>query len=174
MKRYWRYSGICLSHFSGVYMADRLDRVSIYQLRRASALSRKPRRMPWNFDDALRFRYNFITKVNRSQLTPGRRGFSAFMFEGQLTFPYLESITRELPDIPWDEARAYWFLADQGLHRFYVKPSDHGAWGRGWQWAWRTSQVWHMFLPNIDYNVWVNAWYEHRSNGGPMPDLISP
>jgi hypothetical protein len=134
-------------------MADRFVGISTYQLRCALALQRTRCRISWEMDDALRFRRNFIDRANYSASHRYHR-LAPFTLGSSLT------ISRSTyADIPNDDDRVYWFLHDQGLNRYYVKPTSCNGWGSGWQWAWRTSGLWTLFLPTatVDFVTWRNS-----------------
>lgn len=140
-------------------MADQFTGLSGYQIRRAIALSGEDPRVIWDADDALRFRRNFIDHANYSashryhRLSPFTLGASLIVSRS------------EHSNVPNDAARVHWFLNDQGLSRYYVKPTQHGGMGLGWQWAWRTSDLWALFIPTatVDFVTWRNS---------PEPDHI--
>lgn len=132
-------------------MADRFVGISAYQIRRAIASSQKPRKISWDMEDAIFFRRNFIDRVNYSAQRRYHRLWP-FIHESSLVISRNEYL-----DIPNDVVRAYWFLHDQSLDRHYVKPTHHGGLGLGWQWAWKTSDVWAVFIPTIDFDTWRNS-----------------
>ena len=148
-------------------MADRLDQVSLYQIRRAAALSRESRKVSWSPDDALRYRCNFIDMVNHRVQLRGR-GFTPLIQGGSLALSW----GNPLLEVPGDIGRAHCFLQDQGLHRYYVKPTDHGGWGQGWQWAWRMPDVWNLFIPTVDFALWRKEWSDYLLDGGTEPSPI--